>query len=161
MDLFDFIGESKICTTLSAISLKVKKLTPHAVIPKYAHLDDAAMDLYAVDGAYDFEGDYIEYGTGLAIEIPKNHMGLIFPRSSVSKTPLILANCIGLIDPNFRGEVCVRFKRLKEDKEHLEYQAGDRIAQLLILPYPTIEIEEVSELSETDRGTGGFGSSGR
>ena len=143
------------------MKLKVKKRVSHAVIPTYANPGDAAMDLYAVDGAYDPDGDYIEYGTGLSLEIEPGYVGLLFPRSSISKTPLIQANCVGVIDSSYRGEVCVRFKRLKEDKEHLEYQAGDRIGQLMIIPYPEIEIEEVKELTSTERGEGGFGSTGK
>lgn len=141
--------------------LKIKKLTEHAVIPKYAKKGDAAMDLYAVDGAYNPDSDFVEYGTGLSLEIEPGYVGLLFPRSSISKTPLLQANSVGVIDSGYRGEVCVRFKRLRDDVQHLEYQAGDRIGQLMIIPYPEIEIEETDELSDSERGTGGFGSSGK
>jgi dUTP pyrophosphatase len=142
------------------LKVKIKKLVEHAVIPKYAKLGDAGMDLVAVDAAYNPDDDYIEYGTGLAVEIPEGHMGLIFPRSSCTKTPLVLGNGVGVVDSGYRGEVCVRFKRIKEDREHQEYQVGDRVAQLIIVPYPSVELEEVEELSESERSTGGFGSTG-
>jgi dUTP pyrophosphatase len=84
----------------------------------------------------------------------------LFPRSSISKTPHLFCNSIGLVDENYRGELKIRLK-FKKNKEELEYQYGDRVAQLLIIPRPLIEPEEVLELSDTNRGTGGFGSSGR
>lgn len=142
------------------MKVRVKKLTEHAIIPKYANPGDAAMDLYATDFGESEDGVYVEYGTGLAFEIPEGHVGLLFPRSSVSKTPLVLANSVGVIDSGYRGEVALRFKRIYNDKEHLEYGVGDRIGQIMIIPIPQIELEVVEELSDTERGTGGFGSSG-
>lgn len=143
------------------MQVKVKKLVPHAILPKYAKSGDAGLDLYAIDCGYDPENDYIEYGTGLAFEIPEGYVGLIFPRSSISKTPLMLCNAVGVLDSSYRGEVSLRFKRLNEDREHFEYQIGDRVGQLIIIPYPQVELVESDSLSETSRGSGSFGSSGR
>ena len=139
------------------MKVKVMKLDAGATIPKYAKAGDAGMDLYAVTESYDKHGNYV-YGTGLAIEIPEGYVGLIFPRSSISKTAHSLRNAVGVIDSGYRGEVMLKF-----DINTLNspvYKVGDRIAQIIILPYPEIEFEEAWELSKTERGSGGFGSSG-
>jgi dUTP pyrophosphatase len=86
-------------------------------------------------------------------------VGLLFPRSSISKTKQILANHVGVIDSGYRGELKVRFKTLNWDCGEI-YRIGDRVCQLIIIPHPSIELEEVSELSETHRSDSGFGSSG-
>lgn len=133
------------------------KLDAGAIIPKYAKAGDAGMDLYAVTESFDEHGNYV-YGTGLAMEIPEGHVGLIFPRSSISKTAHSLRNAVGVIDSGYRGEIMLKF-----DINTLNspvYKVGDRIAQIIILPYPQVEFEEAWELSKTERGTGGFGSSG-
>lgn len=139
------------------MKVKFKRLTPDAVVPKYAKLGDAGMDLTAISKDVVDNGDhgYINYETGLAIEVPEGHVGLIYPRSSVSNTGLILANSVGVIDSGYRGSISCRFKWIKGSKL---YEVGDRIAQLLIIPYPQIELEEVEELSTSERNTGGFGS---
>ena len=105
------------------------------------------------------EGDYgyIQYGTGLSMEIPEGYVGLTFPRSSISETGLIKANSVGVIDSGYRGEVSVVFRVANYDAD--KYTVGDRIAQIMIIPIPSIEFEEVDELPESDRGEGGFGSS--
>lgn len=139
------------------LEVKIKKLNENAVIPAYAKPGDAGMDLTAVSHEYK-NGNHI-YGTGLAIEIPKGHVGLLFPRSSNRKTRAYLTNHVGVIDSGYRGEIMLTFKNV--DLTALEpYKVGDRIAQLMIVPYPTIELIEVEELSETERGTGGHGSTG-
>jgi dUTP pyrophosphatase len=102
----------------------------------------------------------VVYGTGLALEIPEGYVGLIFPRSSISKTSLSLANCVGVIDSGYRGEILLKFRTDANNKTG-HYTIGDRIGQLLIIPYPQIEFEEVLELSDTIRSGGGFGSSGQ
>ena len=133
------------------------KLDAGAIIPKYAKAGDAGMDLYAVTESFDEHGNYV-YGTGLAMEIPEGYVGLIFPRSSISKTAHSLRNAVGVIDSGYRGEIMLKF-----DINTLNspvYKVGDRIAQIIILPYPQVEFEEAWELSKTERGTGGFGSSG-
>lgn len=143
------------------MKVKIKKLVKHAQIPEYANSTDAGLDLIAVDQGYkNHDHDYVEYGTGLAVEIPEGYVGLIFPRSSISKTPHMLANSVGVIDSGYRGEIKVRFRNLSE-KEYLEYSFGDKIAQLIIIPFPRITFQEVEQLSESDRGTGGFGSTGK
>lgn len=138
-------------------TLKIKKLTENAEIPKYAYSGDACIDLTATSKIHE-RGNRIIYGTGLSLEIPKNHVGLLFPRSSVHKTGMILANCVGVIDSNYRGEVKVIYNTTLSNQF---YDIGDRVAQLMILPVPNIEILEVSELSDSDRGEKGFGSSGK
>ena len=140
--------------------IKAKKLNPNAVIPKYAKPGDAAMDLYATSVDYDKYGNLVCY-TGLAMEIPEGHVGLLFPRSSISKTALTLRNSVGVIDSGYRGEVMLKFDR--EDRlvtDNCLYHAGDRVGQIMIMPYPQVQFEEAEELSDTERGTGGFGSTG-
>ena len=101
--------------------------------------------------------EYIVYGTDLSVEIPEGYVGLIFPRSSISIKDLILANSVGVIDSGYRGEILVRFKRI--DLLYANYYfIGDKIAQLMILPIPYIQFEEVAELSPSKRAEGGFGS---
>ena len=137
--------------------IKFKKLNPNAVMPSRAYKTDAGFDLTAV--TRHFEGDCYIFGTGIAVEIPQNHVGLIFPRSSVSKTNMILANCVGVIDSGYRGEIMLKFKALANHPNL--YTGGEKIGQLIILPYPQFKFKEVDELSSTDRGAGGFGSTGK
>ena len=151
------------------MKVKIKKLHPDAVIPAYAKTGDAGMDLTAVSMKIDEYGN-ICYGTGLAFEIPEGYVGLIFPRSSICKEQLLLSNAVGVIDSGFRGEVSFKFKpsvafdKLGDLTSKLLYGAykiGDRIGQIIIMPYPQIEFIEVEELSETERGTNGYGSTGK
>lgn len=137
-------------------NIKFKKLIPEAVVPTRANPTDAGADLTAT--SVNITDSYIEYGTGIAIELPANHCGLIFPRSSISKLDLSLCNAIGLIDEPFRGELKLRFNTTKPYGNNV-YKVGERIGQLVVLPLPTVTFEEVEELSNTDRGEGGFGSS--
>jgi dUTP pyrophosphatase len=144
------------------IGVKIKKMHHDAKIPKYNLDGDAGMDLTAISREEKFlrkedHEDYIEYGTGLAMEIPKGYVGLLFPRSSISKMALTLANSVGVVDSNYRGEVKLRFKDTSKGRN---YNVGDRIGQLLIIPYPKVYLYEVSELGLTDRADGGFGSTG-
>jgi dUTP pyrophosphatase len=139
------------------LKIKIKKLNPNSVIPNYAKQGDAAMDVYATsETIVDTPGyGYIEYGTGLAFEIPEGYYMDIRPRSSVSNTGLILSNSAGILDSGYRGELKLRFKWVKESAK---YNVGDRIGQIMIKPYPVIEWVEVQELNNTERGEGGFGS---
>jgi dUTP pyrophosphatase len=139
------------------MEIKIKKLTENAKIPAYAKQGDAAMDVYATsETIVDTPGyGYIEYGTGLAFEIPEGYYMDIRPRSSVSNTGLILSNSAGILDSGYRGELKLRFKWVKESAK---YNVGDRIGQIMIKPYPVIEWVEVQELNNTERGEGGFGS---
>jgi len=139
--------------------VKVKRLHESAVIPSYAKHGDAAMDLYATNVDYDKYGNLVCY-TGLAMEIPEGHVGLLFPRSSISKTPLTLRNSVGVIDSGYRGEVILKFNRDHVDDTKDVYCVGDRVGQIMIMPYPQVEFEEAEELSNTERGHGGFGSTG-
>jgi dUTP pyrophosphatase len=144
------------------IGVKIKKIHPDAIIPQYSIKGDAGMDLTAVtrtevDLQKQNSGRYVEYGTGVSIEIPIGYVGLLFPRSSISKMALVLANSVGVIDSNYRGEIKLRFKDVFKGRN---YNVGDRVAQLLIIPYPKVYLYEVPELELTNRGDGGFGSTG-
>lgn len=139
------------------MEVKIKKLNKKAVIPQYAHPTDAGLDLVAVSKSKDNDGNFV-YGTGLAFEIPVGYVGLVFPRSSVTARCMTVANCVGVIDSGYRGEVTVKFKPYLFAKP---YDRGDRVAQMIIIPYPHVDIVEVDELSESDRGEGGYGSTGK
>ena len=138
--------------------IKIKKLNKDAIIPKYAHYGDAAVDLVAVR-QWEDDASNMCYGTGLAVEIPNGYVGLLFPRSSISKTNLRLCNSVGVIDSGYRGEIMLKFDR--QGFVDSTYNVGDRIGQLMILPLPSIQFFEVEELSTSVRDIGGFGSSGR
>jgi len=141
--------------------VKIKKLNESAVIPSYAKSGDAGMDLVATSIISETDTQ-ITFGIGLALEIPKGFVGLIFPRSSVRKTRLMLSNCVGVVDSGYRGELQATFNKVNQNSiaEH-DYKVGDRIAQIMIIPHPDIEFEEADELSDTERGDGGFGSTGK
>jgi dUTP pyrophosphatase len=143
------------------LKIKVKKLHNDAVIPKYSKDGDAGMDLTATE-ILNETTESVTYGTGLAFEIPKGYVGLVFPRSSIRKYDLALTNCVGVIDSGYRGEVQATFKKTNWSKgdSSEKYNVGDRIAQIIILPYPKITLIETEELSNTERGEGGFGSTG-
>jgi dUTP pyrophosphatase len=140
--------------------VRVKKLSAAAVIPEYSKLGDAGMDLTAISMEKDDNGNVV-YGTGLAIEIPKGHVGLIFPRSSNSKTDLYLTNHVGVIDSGYRGEIMFKFRANPSLINAKIYHPGDRVGQLIIIPYPHVYLVETDELSGTERGEGGFGSTGK
>jgi len=177
---------------MKRVQVKIKKLNENAVIPAYAHATDAGLDLTATSKKTE-ENGIVTYGTGIAVEIPKGYVGLIFPRSSNCKKDLLLSNSVGVIDSGFRGEIMLKYmpttkiccperlidrlrylfygtlcsKRInllitnimRDDKR--EYQVGDRVGQLIIMPYPRVQFEEVTELSDSDRGNGGYGSTGK
>jgi len=139
--------------------VKIKRLHKNSIIPSYSKIGDAGMDLVATSKFYD-DFDNVCYGTGLAIEIPEGHVGLLFPRSSISKTDLTLRNSVGIIDSGYRGEITFKFNNILMSSCE-PYNVKERIGQLIIMPYPTIEFEEVEELSTTERGAQGFGSTGK
>lgn len=154
------------------MKVKIKKLHENAVIPSYANSSDAGMDMTAVTVQISKDGMYVEYGTGIAVEIPEGYVGLLFPRSSISKTSLVLANHVGVVDSGYRGEIKFRFKDTKMKTKVMygieqfhcgetAYEVGERIGQLMIIPYPKIQFEEVEELETADRGDAGFGSTGK
>jgi dUTP pyrophosphatase len=143
------------------MEVKFKKLIKEAVTPSFGKEGDAGMDLTAITVDRK-SSDYIEYNTYIAVEIPEGHVGLLFPRSSVSKTSLILANSVGVVDSNYRGPIKFRFKNTSMTKGHEgTYSEGDRVGQLVIMPIPVITLKEVGELTESSRGDKGFGSSGK
>ena len=170
------------------MEVKFKKLSDKAVMPSKAHPTDAGFDMVATK--VNITEDYVEYETGIALEIPDGYVGYIFPRSSNSKKDLLLANSVGIIDSCYRGEVKFRYKRIlmpimqdvmvappTDDiltdakntrkmpgliyrNDHI-YKEGDKVGQLVIMPIPEITLVETNELTETDRGENGFGSTDR
>lgn len=142
------------------MEVKIKKLHRDAIVPSYAKYGDAGLDLSAVDVSY--KDDYISYKTGLAFEIPKGYVGLLFPRSSNSKKDLILCNSVGVLDSGYRGEVEFRYKLVYNGgaSRGLQniYSIGDRVGQIIIIPYPEITFIEKEELEDSERGSDGFGS---
>lgn len=175
------------------MEIKYKKLVPEAQAPYQKYITDAGYDLTAV--SKEETDDYIEYHTGIALEIPIGMVGLIFPRSSVTGKDLMLKNCVGVIDTEFRGEVRCRFAKIIHrafvDGEWVErkisffkkekiikkrniidiiiflpgpikiYEIGDRICQIIFLTLPQIKLMEVQELSKSNRGSQGYGSTGK
>ena len=154
------------------MKVRIKKLSELAVVPSYAKDGDAGMDLIATSIISDTPTQ-ITYGLGVALEIPKGFVGLVFPRSSIRKTGLQLSNSVGVIDSGYRGELQATFNKLfggeamydemkvKEIQPNDFYKVGDRVAQIMIIPHPDIQFEEADELSDTERGEGGFGSTGK
>lgn len=186
------------------ITIKMKRLVENAVLPKKAHKTDAGFDMVATNVVYDPDG-CATYGTGIAMEIPEGYVGLIFPRSSICRKDLTLANCVGVIDSGYRGEVSFKFKPTlmfsdrdvvgtsvhdrqgtfqtdiatqfvtaagrHEDMPDVPdgcspispavYEVGDRIGQLIIIKLPDVDIVESADLANSDRGIGGYGSTGK
>ena len=163
------------------MEVKIKKLHPDAVIPKYAHYGDAGLDLVATSKHYDEHGNIV-YGTGIAVEIPVTFVGLLFPRSSNCKTNLYLTNSVGVIDSGYRGEIMLKYKAVHNTVSRLkfwwqtkvmkksyrvdtlpynEYNIGDRVGQLILVKHPYIKFVETDELSNSARGEGGYGSTGK
>lgn len=143
------------------MKVKFKKLNPKAKTPTKAHDCDAGWDIYAVSQGWSVQqssGLYAEYGTGIALEIPKGYVGLLFPRSSITNTKHMLKNSVGVIDSGYRGEVKLRFT---PDDTNNAYMTGNKIGQILFLRLPKIELEESEELSISERNSAGFGSSGK
>lgn len=148
--------------------VRIKMLSPIARVPQKAHPTDAGFDLVAVS-VEETPDHCLTYGTGLAVEIPEGYVGLIFPRSSICKYDLAQTNAVGVVDSGYRGEVLVKFKPvLSVDDGDAScptifgrYGVGDRVGQLVILPYPEVEFRIAEELSDSDRGGDGHGSTGR
>ena len=142
------------------IKVNIKRLSEDSKIPQYAHPTDAGMDLYATNR--EIKGDIVSYNTGIAVKIPDGYVGLIFPRSSIYKYDLELVNSVGVIDSGYVGEIKLNFRCTYMPITGITklYEVGDRIGQLIVMPYPKVVFNEVSELQSTDRGDGGFGSTG-
>ena len=141
------------------LEIKFKKLNDEAELPKYANSGDAGLDLKATSVEWSDDFNCYVYGTGLAVEIPEGYVGLLFPRSSIRKYNLALTNCVGVVDSGYRGEIMLTFRNQFEGTGKV-YNIGDKICQLIIMPYPIIEPVEATKLSETERGENGHGSSG-
>jgi len=142
------------------MQVRVKKLHKDAVIPAYGKPGDAGMDFTAVSAILDQYGNVV-YGIGLAIEIPEGHVGLLFPRSSNSKTDLYLTNHVGVVDSGYRGEIMFKFRATPSLLNAKVFHKGDRVGQLIIIPYPQVTLIESEELSDSERGETGFGSTGK
>lgn len=141
------------------MEIKFIKKNEGAVQPIKGTEFSAGFDLTANSINYDEYGNIV-YGTGIAVEIPEGYVGLLFPRSSIRKKNMAQCNAVGIIDSDYRGEIIASFKPTLGEKQPY-YQIGDRIAQLVIIPYPKVEYVEVENLSETVRGEGGHGSTGK
>lgn len=139
------------------MKIQFKKLVSNAITPRFGKPGDACADLVATSLDLSRDGQIV-YGTGIAVEIPEGMVGLIFPRSSIRNYDLIMSNSVGVIDSGYRGEIMITFN-LKNPWSEI-YNVGDRIAQLVIIPVPLVKYVEVNELSETQRGTAGHGSTG-
>jgi len=162
--------------------INVKKLVHNAKMPTKAHHNDACFDMWAVNKTE--TPQYIQYGTGIALKIPDGYVGLIFPRSSITKEDLMLKNSVGVIDAGYRGEVCFRFTKIVNDTwekyiipdgktiEHMinvgvperelqTYEVGDKIGQIMFIKLPEIKLQLVNELDDSTRSEGGFGSTGK
>ena len=142
------------------MKIHFKKLDEKAVKPKFGKPGDAGADLVATSVDFSRKNQVV-YGTGLAVEIPEGMVGLVFPRSSVRNYDLSMSNSVGVIDSGYRGEIMVTFNILNLHTVENSYQIGDRIAQLIIMPVPLAKYVEVEELSETQRGQQGHGSTGK
>ena len=132
--------------------MRIKKLNSMAKTPLRATSIDAGLDLYAT--SMSIEGDIVTYGTGLAFEIPENHFGLLTNRSSIYKKDLQINT--GIIDSGYRGEVKVKFRKFGNNI----YDLGERVAQLVVIPYTKVDLEFSDNLSNTERDNKGFGHSG-
>lgn len=141
----------------NSLDVKIKKLNSNAVIPSYSKDGDAGMDLVATEIISETT-EQVTYGTGISMEIPKGYVGLVFPRSSIRKYELELTNSVGVIDSGYRGEIQATFNKVHHKLN--KYNVGDRIVQIMIIPYPQVSFIEVEELSSSERGSGGFGSTG-
>jgi len=148
--------------TKMQLNVKVKKVLPNAVLPIFGTAGAAGADLTAASESLKSEltGPVAEYDTGLSFEIPSGHVGLVFPRSSVTtKTTLMLGNGVGVIDSDYRGTIKFQYRNVNPVLGK-RFKVGDRIGQIIIMPIPAVTFVEATDLSDTERGTGGFGSSG-
>jgi dUTP pyrophosphatase len=158
LDASNEVGEYQPQTFSQEFICRLKRTHPDAVVPTYSKDGDAGMDITAVSIVTNTPTQ-VTYGTGISVEIPKNYVGLVFPRSSIRKYELELSNSVGVIDSGYRGEIQATFNKTN-GLDSIIYNVGDRICQIMIIPYPKITFHEVDELSDTERGEGGFGSTG-
>lgn len=142
------------------INIKLKRLHKDAKVPTYAHCDDACADLYAIEDVVFRPGDVKYIRSGFAMEIPRGYSIQIYPRSGMAcKSQLIKLNSPGIIDSTYRGELFTCMKNLSNNI--VSIKKGDRYAQMFLVENIKMYFEEVNELNETDRGAGGFGSTGK
>lgn len=139
--------------------MKVKLMNEYAQLPTRGSKDAAGLDLYCPFHIKVPADSQKKIPLGLAVEIPKGYMGLLVPRSSMSKTPLRCANSVGIIDADYRGELSIAYENVSCN-DYTIFR-GDRIAQLIIVPIAVVDVEEARTLSETERGDGGYGSTGK
>lgn len=154
----------------NGIIVDIETCHPDAEIPEYQNRGDAGMDLKAVEKIPNKETPSLGlwFKTGLKISLPDGYVGLIYPRSSITEKDLELGNSVGVIDSGYTGEIQVRFNKILRidhkqypgwyTKKH--YRVGDRVAQLIIMPYPKVSFREVDDLEDSERGSQGFGSTG-
>lgn len=139
--------------------MKVKLMNEYAQLPTRGSKDAAGLDLYCPFHIKVPADSQKKIPLGIAVEIPQGHMGLLVPRSSMSKTPLRCANSVGIIDADYRGELSIAYENIS-CSDYTIFR-GDRIAQLIIVPIAIVDVEEAQALSETERGDGGYGSTGK
>jgi dUTP pyrophosphatase len=139
--------------------MKVKLVNEYAQLPTRGSEDAAGLDLYCPFYIKVPADSQKKIPLGVAVEIPKGHMGLLVPRSSISKTPLRCANSVGIIDADYRGELSIAYENISCN-DYTIFR-GDRIAQLIIVPVAMVDVLEVDELTATERGAGGYGSTGK
>lgn len=141
------------------MKVKIKKLHKNAKLPTFGTEDSAGMDLYVLEGKQIYPGVTEMFRTGISMEIPKGYVGLIFARSSTAgKKDLAPANKVGVVDSDYRGEVLIPLHN--HGKNIRTVETGERVAQMMIVKHAKIDLEEVDELTKTNRGEGGFGSTG-
>ena len=169
---------------MKQINLKIKKLYDEVPTPTYGTSGSAGLDLTAMSRFYDENGNVV-YGTGIAVEIPEGYVGLLFPRSSITKKDIIVKNCVGVIDSDYRGEILLKcaptlafvsnddkykygidleqdwFDDVSYTKDNQNYEIGDKCCQLILVEIPKVNIQIVDYLSKTERGTGGYGHTGK
>ena len=142
---------------MNELKVKIKLLYEDSILPRYATDGSNGLDCVAHEVIYDDVHDLYRYPLGFAIEIPKGYVGLLFPRSSSPNRKLIMANCVGVIDSDFRGEPMATYN-YKDN--NIVYEVGEKVAQLVIVPAPVVKLEIVEDLSSTERGSKGHGSTG-
>jgi dUTP pyrophosphatase len=140
--------------------LRVQKCRGNAILPTYAHEDDAGMDLYAAQDVTIAPGEWAQIATGIALQLPRGYEAQVRPRSGLAmRYGVTMLNAPGTIDAGYRGEICVLM--INHGREPFHVRTGDRVAQLVIASLITVQLEECSELSSSERGEKGFGSTGR
>lgn len=141
------------------MEIKIKLLSDKAKLPVKGTDDSAGYDLTVASAFWDSKNNIISYGFGIALEIPKGWVGLIFPRSSIYKKNLDLTNCVGVIDSDYRGEISAKFRLINPNIDNV-YAIRERAAQIVFVQHGNIDFKVSNELSETLRGAGGYGHTG-